>query len=92
VQISAKTLIKPFNAGLGAVLPMGLDKAEDNDILDVYTAVNEDEEGESDEVNKVECEDNGVDEMAELSEDEREQLLEDTATVRETVTKASLLA
>ena len=87
MQLLAKTLIQPFNAGLGAVSSLALDEEGDTHVLDAYTAVNEDEEGELEDDEGGSEDDDEVDELEELSEHEQEVLSEDTAAVHETVTK-----
>ena len=86
MQLLAKTLIQPFNAGLGAVSSLALDEEGNTHVLDTYAAVNEDEEGELEDDEGGSEDDDEVDELEELSEHE-EVLLEDTAAVHETVTK-----
>jgi len=90
IQLSAKSLLKPFNTALG--------KATDDDDAAMYEDDNnppilddddgddgEEEEEEEEDVGEVE--DDGVDELQELNEEDRGRMLEETAAVRGTVTK-----
>jgi hypothetical protein len=91
LQLSGKTLLKPFNAGMSSGktaqdeslvddnnLPNMEDLEDDDD--DVGDSAGDGEDGENDD-------DDDIDELEELDEMEREQLLADTAVVRQTVTK-----
>jgi hypothetical protein len=94
LQLSAKTLLCPFNVGLGKTTEAGdsndvddlldeeLDDADDNNDDDA----DDDDDGLPD-VPDVDDIDDGIDEMNELDADEREEMLADTAAVRQTVTK-----
>ena len=96
LQLSTKTLLRPFNAGLGKatedgtcddvddLLSQGIDDNDDND----------EEEDEEDGLPVIPDEDdidNGIDELDALDADSREAIMNDTAAVRETVTKVCIL-
>jgi hypothetical protein len=91
LQISAKTLIRPFNAGLSPI------KAEDGDNIDFGNdndGVFEDEglDDADDDMGDGEEEPNDYaeddeDVLADLDADQRVELLESTATVRSVVSK-----
>lgn len=96
LQLSAKTLLKPFNSALSGkatesdeiAIPDGI---EDPDGLLMPEDEGEGEGEDEDEVMDHDDEDDGIDELAELDEDEQTRLLEDTATVRQAVTKVRLI-
>ena len=96
LQLSAKTLLAPFNTAISGKakddgLPEGDDNDNDNDqlLLELEEEVDDAEEGVGD--IDMDDEDDGINELQELSENEREQVLEDTTVVRETVTKVCTL-
>ena len=90
LQLSAKSLLKPFNTALS-----GKAADDDNDVTDPYNdqgipAIDEEEDwGDEPDLEDLEddIDDEDRDELQALSEDEQEQVLEETAVVRETVTK-----
>jgi hypothetical protein len=102
LQLSAKTLLKPFNAGLSSEHP-AVEEEEMRGLgdevpeLSNYDAGNngndsdggdgEADLGDDDEPEISENEDDGIDELEDLDEDEREKILADTAVVRQTVSK-----
>ena len=100
LQLSAKTLLRPFNVGLGNTdddatnagvddLP-DLDDDDDDDDDD-----NDDEDSNSNRNSSNVLDDldadanDSVDELNDLDSDAREELLADTAALRQTVSKAS---
>jgi len=93
LQLSAKTLLKPFNIAL-AGKGMDNDDGNDDDIAaqdEGSTLVIEDdseEEGEDEGIDAdSDIEDDNVDKLQELSENKWIQVLEETAVICETVTK-----
>ena len=91
LQLSAKALLKPFNIGLSGNVADDDDHSTQDDNGD-SAIVEDDEEDEGDEEERAEDdEDDNINELEELSEDERSQVLEETTVVRETVTKVSNL-
>jgi hypothetical protein len=95
IQLSAKELIKPFNPGMTTSnqacsdddgTPLG-----DADDPRADTDTDEDEEDAEDDVDDVDDIDNLIDEIDMLSEEEREEIVADTAVVRETVVKVTLI-
>ena len=91
LQLSAKTLLKPFNTALSSKAEDTVDVMDEDD-EELPNLVNTDEEGEEEEDDEKEDEDkddedDGIDELETLSEEERTQVLEDTADVCVTVTK-----
>jgi len=81
LQLSAKALLKPFNIGLS-----GKATDDDND----PTMVEDDDEGDKEEqADEDDYEDDNIDELEELSKDEQNQVLQETAAVHETITKVS---
>ena len=82
MQLSAKTILKPFNTALSG---RDVDITDDNPLIP--EAEEEGEEEEDNNNNDEDDEDNGIDKLETLSEEERTQVLEDTAAVCTTVTK-----
>jgi hypothetical protein len=95
LQLSAKTLLKPFNAGMSlttSVFEEEFDHLDDETPLD--NDVEGDNEGDSDgdehdagEGEPEDADSDEIDELSQLDEQEREKILMDTAVVRRTVTK-----
>jgi hypothetical protein len=91
IQLSAKALLKPFNTALsgkdgGDEMPTQDENDESNPQV-ILEDEGEDEDGEEEADIEDDVEDDDVDELQELSEEERTRVLEETAVVRETVTK-----
>jgi len=89
MQLSAKTLLKPFNTALSG-RDVDITDEEDDDPLIPEAEEEGEEEGEEEDNNNnndEDDEDDGIDELGTLSEEEWTQVLEDTAAVRTTVTK-----
>jgi hypothetical protein len=87
LQLSAKSLLKPFNPALS-----GKAADDDNDLTDhqgMPAIDEEDDWGDEPDLEDLEddIDDENRNELQALSEDEQEQVLEETAVVRETVTK-----
>jgi hypothetical protein len=94
LQLSAKALLKPFNIGLSGKTTDDDDEItqDDDGNLATFEDDEEGEEGEEDEEeqdNDKDDENDNIDELEVLSEDEQQQVLEETAAVRDTVTKVS---
>jgi hypothetical protein len=94
LQLSAKTLLRPFNTALSREAADDVDITdEDDDDPPILEADKEGEEEEDENENENEEdkdkdeEDDGIDELETLNKEERTQVLEDTAAVRATVTK-----
>jgi len=96
LQLSAKTLVKPFNVALSSGLKDdGSLTNEDEDDMpaleDCVDDTDDDTEGADDDKGKSkEFSDDETDEFDQLNEVDREELLEDTAAVREMVSKVHL--
>jgi hypothetical protein len=99
LQLSTKTLLRPFNVGLGKVTDdgdnkdvdvddngLGKDDDDDDDDVDIDVDVDGDDGGLPDGLD-VDDVDDGVDELDALDADEREEIIADTAAIRETVSK-----
>jgi hypothetical protein len=86
LQLSAKALLQPFHTALSGKVTADESPEEDNDELLIQEADEEEEEVDEDEEDKDDVDD-GIDELQELDENERVQVLESTAVVRETVSK-----
>jgi hypothetical protein len=89
LQLSSRSLLKPFNVGLAKVPDDEVVDGEDDDMpsLEDIDDEDEDEDGEDEAANEERSDDDGIDELEELTEEERAQLLADTAAVRTMVTK-----
>jgi hypothetical protein len=90
LQLSAKTLLKPFNTALSKVadeVDIGDEDDDDPPILADPDVEGEEEGNDDEEDEEKDDDDDGVDELETLSEEERTEVLEDTAAVRATVTK-----
>ena len=91
IQLSAKALVKPFTTCISSVtsdddeMPVleEIDDEETDDDADAEVGGVEEEEMAGDDM------DDGVNELEELSEDERTKILEETAAFKETITKVS---
>ena len=106
LQLSAKTLLKPFNAGMSSMKLAPeedeFDNFDDEVALDNDTEGNiegdSDEDGDEDghdgsredqdgEGEPEEADSDEIDELNQLDKQEHEEILTDTAVVRQTVTK-----
>jgi hypothetical protein len=91
LQLSAKTLLEPFNTAFSSKVADKVDIGDEDDDDPPILADPDEEGGEEDNNDKEDEEkdndDDGVDELETLSEEERTEVLEDTAAVRATVTK-----
>jgi hypothetical protein len=95
LQLSVKALLKPFNIGLSEKATDDDNNVTQDDNSDPVLFEDEDDEGgeedEEEQPDKEDTEDDDVDELEELSEDEQNWVLEETAVIRATVTKVSNL-
>ena len=95
LQLSAKALLKPYNVGLSAKTTdndneVSQDNNSDPGTFEDDLKDEEDDEDEGEEqADKEDAEDDDINDLEELSEDEQNRVLEETAVVRETVTKVS---
>jgi len=96
LQLSAKTLLRPFNAALSKATEVG-DLDDIDDLLDLGD--DDDEEDEDDDedqalpdISDIDDIDDGIDELDELDEDARDAMMNDTVAVREMVSKLHRLA
>ena len=88
LQLSAKTLLHPFNAGLGKTP----EDANTNDVDDFLNLESDDGDGEDDDEDKdkdslEDDADDGIDELDQLGEDKYDKVMANTAAVHEVVTK-----
>jgi hypothetical protein len=90
IQLSAKALLRPFNAGIKVA------NDGDNDLaaaveemaLDHFDEEEDEDEEDDDGIDwNAEDFDDGVDELDQLPANEREKVVAETATIRETITK-----
>jgi hypothetical protein len=87
LQLSAKSLLAPFNTAISQKAAQDDEMPEEDDI-DNLMPEDDDDDSEED-VEDNDDEDDGINELEELNENERAQVLENTAEVRKTVTKVS---
>jgi hypothetical protein len=87
VQLSVKTLLKPFNMALSGKATYVDEMVEEDDDDQLIPEIDEGEDDEDEVDEEKDDEDDGIDELEQLSENEQEQVLKDTAAVRGTVTK-----
>ena len=91
LQLSAKTLLRPFNAGLGK-------STKDEDCDDLLDEDDDDEDDNNDnedglrDTPDLDDIDDDIDKLDELDEVARENVIADTAAIRETVSKLRRLA
>jgi len=96
LQLSAKTLIRPFNAGLSSSKVGDVDDVDSDDNGDGDGEEGDGEEGDGEEDSGDDQEgpkdyaEDDADVLADLDPYERAALMEDTATVRAVVTKVHL--
>src|SRR5882724_2374149 len=97
LQLSEKTLLCPFNAGLGKTTEdhdnNNVEGLSDEDI-DQDAEDNEDNEDNEDSIAispEVDGIDDGIDELKALEMDEHEEIMTDTSAVHETVTKVCVI-
>ena len=91
LQLSAKTLLRPFNAGLGKATEGG---SEDNKEGENFLDIEEDSEDSEDDDDEDALDgpnaddvDDGIDELDDLGADAREKLMADTTAVRQVISK-----
>jgi hypothetical protein len=91
MQLSAKSLLAPLNPAISqkATQDDEMPEEDDDQPLPENDAADDEDDEEEDVREEEEDEDDGINELEELSEDEQVQVLEDTAEVRNTVTKVS---
>src|SRR5882724_2927823 len=94
IQLSAKTLLRPFNTALGAARTADRASGDDDDTMPDLEVIDDDDDDEADDRcaendEAVEDADDQIDELEELEDAEWEELLAATVNVRETVSKAS---
>jgi hypothetical protein len=92
LQLSAKTLLHPFNVGLGQKTTEDSNDNDGDELLDeeLDDTTDNDDDNDNDglpDVPDVNDIDDGIDKMNALDADEQEEMLADTAAVRQTVTK-----
>ena len=94
MQLSAKTLLAPFNTDISQKATQDGEMPEEDDNQPTPEQDEDDEDNEDNEEDDAQCandEDNGIDKLGELSESEQAGVLESMAAVRETVTKVCYL-
>jgi|SRR5882762_6714923 len=98
LQLSAKTLLVPFNTAISRNVTRDDEVPKEDSDHELLPEVeqddgdgendnNEEEEEEEEEGNDDDDDDNGIDELQELSHNERVRIVENTAVVHATVTK-----
>ena len=90
LQLSAKALLRPFNTGLAGKAADDDTETYDSDNNPVMFEEDEEDEDDEEQADEEDVEDDNIDELEQLSEEEQNQLLQDTAGVCETVTKVCM--
>jgi hypothetical protein len=85
MQLSAKTLLAPFNTAISQKATQDDEMPEEDD--DQLVPEEDDEDDEEIDAECADDEDDGIDKLDEPSESERAGVLESTAVVHDTVTK-----
>ena len=90
LQLSAKSLLAPLNPAISRKATEDDEMPEEDDEMPLPENDEEDDEDDEEEdVQEDDDEDDGINELEELSEEEQAQVLDNTAEVRNTVTKVS---
>jgi hypothetical protein len=87
IQLSAMTLLKPFNTALSRKAADKVEVSEEDAEEELVPEIKEEEDKDKGEDDDQDDEDNSIDKLQELTKSERERILENTAVVRQTVTK-----
>ena len=89
IQLSATTLLKPFNMALSRKAADEVEVSEEDDKEELVLEIKEEDKDEGEDDDDQDDKDNSIDELQELTESEWEQVLENTAVVCQTVTKVT---
>ena len=90
LQLSAKSLLAPFNTAISQVATQDdVTPEEDDELIPEDDIEDDDDEDPEEDTEDNDDEDDGINKLEELSENEWAQVLDNTAEVRETVTKVS---
>jgi hypothetical protein len=90
MQLSAKSLLAPLNPAISQKVTQDDEMPEEDDDQPLpEDDAEDDEDDEEEDIREEDDEDDGINELEELNEDKQVQVLEDTAEVRNTVTKVS---
>ena len=87
IQLSATTLLKPFNTVLSRKAADKVEASEEDAEEELVPEIEEEDEDEGEDDDDQDDEDDSIDELQELTKSEQEQVLENTAVVHQTVTK-----
>ena len=89
IQLSATTLLKPFNMALSRKAADKVEASEENAEEELVPEIEEEDEDEGEDDDDQDDEDDGIDKLQELTESKQEWVLENTAVVCQTVTKVT---
>ena len=89
IQLSATTLLKPFNMALSRKAADEVEVSEEDAKEELVLEIKEEDKDEGEDDDDQDDKDNSIDELQELTESERERVLENTAVVCQTVTKVT---
>ena len=87
IQLSAMTLLKPFNMALSRKAADKVEASEEDAEEELVPEIEEEDKDEGEDDDDQDNKDDGIDELQELTESEWERVLENTAVVCQTVTK-----
>ena len=89
IQLSATTLLKPFNMALSRKAADEVEVSEEDAKEELVLEIKEEDKDEGEDDDDQDDKDNSIDELQELTKSERERVLENTAVVCQTVTKVT---
>ena len=89
IQLSATNLLKPFNMALSRKAADEVEVSEEDDKEELVLEIKEEDKDEGEDDDDQDDKDDGIGKLQELTESEREQVLENTAVVCQTVTNVT---
>ena len=89
IQLSATTLLKPFNMALSRKAADEVEVSEEDAKEELVLEIKEEDKDEGEDDDDQDDKDDGIGKLQELTESEWEQVLENTAVVCQTVTKVT---
>ena len=89
IQLSATAFLKPFNMALSRKAADKVEVSEEDAKEELVLEIKEEDKDEGEDDDDQDDKDDSIDELQELTKSEREQVLENTAVVCQTVTKVT---
>ena len=87
IQLAVKAFLSPLNPGVGAAATAASDDLLTSEDLKQFEIEEEADDANEGDVTEDNYEGDGVDELEQLTEEEREELLDETLAIREVVSK-----